>query len=441
MSPTRDTATFGGAAPLRGRVRLPGDKSLSHRALLFAALARGRSRLRNLATGEDVRATRHALGLLGVHARAIPDDNGAGDVVAVSGAGFDGLQEPDDVVDCHNAGTAMRVLAGLLAGRPFLSVLTGDGSLRQRPMARVVTPLRQMGAQIDGRNDGASAPLVIRGGGLHGIDYDLPMASAQVNSALVLAALQAMGGSAIVEPAPSRAHTERMLAALGAPVSVVGRAVHVQGDGADWSGFDIDVPGDPSSAAFFAVAAAITPGSAIVIEGVSVNPTRTGFVDVLRRMGADVDVVVTGEVLGEPVGDIRATHSPLVATTMSGDEIPNVQDEIPVLAMAAAFAEGVTEVRDAEELATKESNRIGAIQQELMQLGINVEARRDGLVIRGGVPRGGATLKSHGDHRIAMAAAVAAHALPDATTVRGWRAVAVSYPEFEDHFGALTEAP
>jgi 3-phosphoshikimate 1-carboxyvinyltransferase len=440
MSPTRDTATFGGAAPLRGRVRVPGDKSLSHRALLFAALARGRSTLRNLATGEDVRATRQALEQLGVRVRATADDGDA-DLVAVSGAGFDGLSEPESVLDCRNAGTAMRVLAGLLAGRPFLSVLTGDGSLRSRPMARIVAPLRQMGAQVDGRADGTRAPLVIRGGGLRGIDHALPVASAQVKSAIVLAALQAKGESTIVEPAPSRDHTERMLAALGAPVSVDGQGVHVHGDGAEWNAFDLEVPGDPSSAAFFAVAAAITPGSEVIVERVSVNPTRTGFVDVLRRMGADVEVIPTGEVLGEPVGDIRAAHHALVATTMAGREIPNVQDEIPVLAMAAAFAKGVTEVRDAEELAVKESNRIGAIQQELMQLGINVEARRDGLLIRGGAPRGGTTLKSHGDHRIAMAAAVAAHALPDATTVRGWRAVAVSYPAFEEHFRVLTGEP
>ncbi len=435
MSAGRDSATFGGAAPLRGRVRVPGDKSLSHRALLLAALARGRSRLAHLATGDDVRATRHALEALAVRCR---DDDTEPSTVHVIGGGFDGLREADSVLDCHNAGTAMRVLAGVLAGRPFLSVLTGDASLRSRPMARIVAPLRRMGAHIDGREDGTLAPLTIRGGGLVGCDHELAVASAQVKSALVFAGLQADGTTAVIEPAPTRDHTERMLRALGAPVSVDGATVRVSRVDEPWDAFEIDVPGDPSSAAFFAVAASITPGSEIVIEGVAVNPTRIGFVDVLARMGARISVVVTGEVLDEPVGEIHVAHGPLTGTTMEGDEIPNIQDEIPVLAMAAAFAEGVTEVRDAAELAVKESNRIGAVQQELTQLGIGCEARRDGFVIRGGVPRGGGTLKSHGDHRIAMAAAVAAHAIEADSTVRGWRSVAISYPEFEADLRALT---
>ncbi|HEY3834081.1 MAG TPA: 3-phosphoshikimate 1-carboxyvinyltransferase [Acidimicrobiia bacterium] len=433
-----DEATFGGARPLRGSLRLPGDKSLSHRSLIFAAVARGTSRLRSLAPGADVAATRRIAGQLGVRMRDVDD------AAVITGHGFTGLREAEDLLDCANSGTSMRVLAGLLAGRPFLSVLAGDGSLSKRPMARVVEPLRAMGAAIDGRHDGTLAPLTIRGGGITGARLAPAVASAQVKSAIMLAALQAEGATEITEPARSRDHTERMLTALGASVAVDGRTVRVEPIAsldAPWDGFDIDVPGDPSSAAFFAVAAVITPGSEVVLEHVAVNPTRLGFVDVLRRMGAPIEVHETGVVLGEPVGDIVVRSAPLVATTLEGDEIPSVLDEIPVLAVAAAFADGVTEIRDAAELVVKESNRIGAIQQELAQLGIGVEARADGLTIRGGVARSGSPLKSHGDHRIAMMAAVAAHGLEEPSVVRGWQCVAVSYPAFAEDLQRLAGEP
>ncbi len=422
---------FGGVRPLRGRLRLPGDKSISHRALLFAALATGRSRLTNLATGDDVLATRTALDALGVGIRT------GADAVTVSGTGLSGWREPEAVLDCANSGTTMRVLSGALAGRPFLSVLTGDSSLRQRPMRRVSDPLRAMGAHVDGRADGAFAPLVVRGDDLHGVRHDLPVASAQVKSALMLAGLQAEGTTDIISPALSRDHSERMLAALGVPVEVEGRCVRVQ-PGAPVP-FQLDVPGDPSSAAFFVVAALITPGSDLTIETLSLNPTRTGFIEVLRRMGAEIEIEPIDERCGEPVGELRVHAGPLIATTIEGDEIPNVQDEIPALAVAAAFADGVTEVRGAAELALKESNRIGALHQELSELGLAVETRPDGLVIRGGQPRA-ALLKSHGDHRMAMALAVAANAIDGESTVRGWQAVSSSYPEFADDFARLTSA-
>jgi 3-phosphoshikimate 1-carboxyvinyltransferase len=422
---------FGGARALHGRLRLPGDKSISHRALLFAALATGRSSLTNLATGDDVRATREALDALGVGIRT-----GAA-AVTVSGNGLAGWREPEIVLDCGNSGTTMRVLSGALAGRPFLSVLTGDSSLRQRPMRRVVEPLRAMGATVDGRADGTHAPLVIRGGPLQGVRHDLAVASAQVKSALMLAGLQAEGTTEIVSPATSRDHSERMLAALGVPIAVDGFAVRVQA-GAPES-FSLEVPGDPSSAAFFVVAALITPGSDLTIESLALNPTRMGFVDVLRRMGADIESEIIEERCGEPVGELRVRSSALTATMIVGDEIPNVQDEIPALAVAAAFAEGVTEVRDAAELALKESNRIGALHQELSEMGLPVEARPDGLVIRGGLPRP-ALLKSHGDHRIAMAMAVAANAIDGESTIRGWQAVSSSYPEFADDLARVTGA-
>jgi 3-phosphoshikimate 1-carboxyvinyltransferase len=419
----------GGRRPLRGRLRVPGDKSISHRALIFAALADGRSSITHLATGGDVHATRVALTALGVRLRD------AGDAVVIDAGGIDRWWEPDAVLDCDNSGTTMRIMAGALAGRPFLSILTGDASLRGRPMRRVVDPLRAMGAVIDGRDDASHAPLVIRGGALRGMTHDLPVASAQVKSACIVAGLQAGGTTVINSPGASRDHSERMLGALGAPVTVDGLRVQVEA-GAP-SAFELDVPGDPSSAAFFAVGAAITPGSDVVLEGMSCNPTRIGFLDVLRRMGADLELTVQGDACGEPFGELRVRASTLHATTIEGDEVPNVIDEIPALAIAAAFADGVTDIRDAEELVVKESNRIGALHQELSQLGLGVEARSDGLQIRGGQPAA-AALKSHGDHRIAMAAAIAANAIDGESTVRGWRAVDSSYPEFADHLAELT---
>jgi 3-phosphoshikimate 1-carboxyvinyltransferase len=420
--------TIAGPRPLRGTVRVPGDKGISHRALLLAAMASGRSTIRGLADGDDVRRTRVALEHLSVRVK-----DSAPSTVSVQGAGVDGLREPDAVIDCGNSGTTMRTLSGLLAGRPFLSVLTGDASLQTRPMGRVVRPLRALGAHIDGRADGELAPLVVRGGGLAGRRVDLDVASAQVKTALILAGLQAEGTTEVVEPAPSRDHTERMLRALGAPVvSVDDRTTRVEA-GAP-TAFELDAPGDPSSAALFAVAACITPGSAITIDDVCLNPRRLGFVDVLRRMGARIETEPARERLGEPVGRLVVEASPLFATSIVPDE--GMIDEIPVLAVAAAFADGVTEIHGIAELRVKESDRINTIQQELTQMGVGVQAQPDVLTIRGGEPRP-AMFKSHGDHRIAMAAAVAANAMPGESTVRGWHSVAVSYPHFADDLAAL----
>jgi 3-phosphoshikimate 1-carboxyvinyltransferase len=292
-----------------------------------------------------------------------------------------------------------------------------------------------MGARIDGRQGGERVPLSIRGCGLVGRRHELAVASAQVKTALLLAGLQADGSTEVVEPAPSRDHTERLLPELGADLHPIPGGVRVTPGGLQ--PFELTVPGDPSSAAFFVVGACVTPGSDLVIEDVCLNPRRIGFVDVLRRMGAKIDVEVTGERGGEPVGRIHVLSSPLSATVMRGAEIPSIIDEIPALAVAAAFAEGVTEIDDAAELRAKESDRIGTVAQELSQLGVAVEARPAGLVIHGGRPRPG-LLKSHGDHRIAMAAAVAANACAGSSTVRGWRAVEVSYPTFAQHLNELT---
>lgn len=416
-----------GGVPLRGRIRLPGCKGISHRALLFAGFADGTSRITNLAPGDDVGRTASALTALGV------PTNREGDDVEIIGTGFDGIGEPDDVVDCGNSGTTLRLLAGLLAGRPHLAVLTGDASLRSRPMGRVVRPLRSLGALIDGAAEASRAPLTVRGGGLVGERVELEVASGQVKTAVVLAGLQAGGVTEIVEPDPSRDHTERMLGALGAPLERIDdRTLRVHA-GAP-SPFELEVPGDPSSAAFFVVAAAIVPGSSIVIEGVSLNPGRVGYLDVLREMGARIEATVTGEVLGEPFGDITVESAPLHGTVITSREA--IVDELPVLAVAAAFAEGVTEIRGAAELAVKESNRITTLQEELSRLGVEVEARADGLQIHGTTPHG-ATMTSHGDHRIAMAAAVAGAGAQGGTIVAGWDAVAVSYPGFAQDLAQL----
>jgi 3-phosphoshikimate 1-carboxyvinyltransferase len=427
-----------GPRPLRGRLRVPGDKSISHRAVLFAALARGASRLSGLADGGDVAASRAAVEALGAKVRETNGPSGE-PVLVVRGAGFEGLLEPEGVIDCGNSGTSIRLLAGILAGRPFHTILTGDSSIVRRPMGRVVDPLRLMGARIDGRDGGRLAPLAIRGGGLTGMRLELAVASAQVKTALMLAGLQADGATEITEPALSRDHTERLLPALGAVLSAIPGGVRIEpaGDGG-LTATDLAVPGDPSAAAFFVVGACVTPGSDLVVEDVCLNPTRIGFVEVLRRMGADVEVEVKEERGGEPVGDIRAAAGPLRATTMAGAEIPSIIDEIPALAVAAAFASGTTTVADAAELRVKESDRIGTIAQELSQLGIAVETRPDGLVITGGRPKA-ALLKSHGDHRIAMAAAIAANACDGPSTVRGWSAIASSYPRFAADLAAVTE--
>jgi 3-phosphoshikimate 1-carboxyvinyltransferase len=426
---TGERITITGARPLRGRLRLPGEKGISHRAVVVGAVARGDTRVRGLAPGDDVTRTSTAMVDLGV---GIVVD---GEATVISGSGFDGLRAPDGPIDCGNSGTTMRVLAGLLAGRPFSSRLTGDASLATRPMRRVVEPLRALGAHIDGADGGDRAPLDIRGTRLVGRRVELPVASGQVKTAMVLAGLQADGTTEIVEPRPSRDHTERMLVALGAPISRVSdRELRVERGEVD--AFDLSVPGDPSSAAYFVVGALVTPGSELVLEGVALNQGRLGFVDALRAMGGAIDVVPRGEQLGEPVGDITVRSSRLQATTVVCQEA--FIDEVPALAVAAAFAEGATEFCDAAELRVKESDRVVTTIGMLGALGIEADPRPDGLVVHGGAPRGG-TVTSHGDHRIALAAAIAANGIAGTSIIEGWEAIAVSYPRFTEDLAIVTE--
>jgi 3-phosphoshikimate 1-carboxyvinyltransferase len=411
---------------LRGRLRVPGDKSISHRAILLAALAEGRSQLRGLSDGTDVS---HTVGAVRACGAAVERGNGDPPVVAITG-GRGRLHEPGNVIDVGNSGTGIRLLAGWSAGFAWLTVLTGDESIARRPMDRVAEPLRAMGAAVDGRDGGRLPPLVVRGGRLHGIDYLLPVASAQVKGAVLLAALAAEGATTVREQVAVRAHTEELLAICGADVKVEPGSVTV-GPSA-LAPFDLDVPGDPSQAAFWVVAACIVPGSDLVVEHTYVGPARAGFVGVLQRMGADLVVERFDE--ATRTADLHARHAPLRATSVGGAEIPGLIDEIPVLAVAAALAEGTTIFADAAELRVKESDRIASMTAGLSGVGADVEPRDDGLVVHGsgGRPLAGGAVDARGDHRVAMAMAVAGLATAGPTSVAGWEAVATSYPTFEE---------
>ncbi len=423
---TADIARVHGARRLRGTVRVPGDKSLSHRSLLFNALATGEARVRGFLDGADCRATLAALRAMGV---AITEE---GDTLLVRGAGPDGLREPENVLDCANSGTTTRLLLGILSGQPFAAALTGDGSLRRRPMGRVTEPLSRMGARFLGRADDTLLPLAVRGGGLHGIEYALPVASAQVKSALLLAALFADSPTTLTGRTDSRDHTERMLRAMGADVRKRGGAITLT-PGSPLVARDVEVPGDISSAAFWLVAGTAHPDAEITVTNVGVNPSRTGILDMLRMMGADIAVTNEREVSGEPVADLTARSSRLLGAEIGGDLVPRGIDELVVLAVAASVAEGTTTVRDAAELRAKESDRVTATVAGLRRLGVRAEAREDGYTVMGpNALLASDALDSHDDHRLAMTWGIAALLAPDgeATAIRDASAVDVSYPGF-----------
>ncbi|MCL5025892.1 MAG: 3-phosphoshikimate 1-carboxyvinyltransferase, partial [Chloroflexi bacterium] len=350
--------------------------------------------------------------------------------VRVNGVGLDGLREPPDVLDAGNSGTTTRLLSGILAGQPFLSVITGDASLRRRPMDRIAQPLRRMGATVLARA-GGRLPLAISGGGLQGIEYALPVASAQVKSCILLAGLYAAGRTTVVEPAPARDHTERMLRAMGVEVSREGNRISLAG-GQQPQGIDIEVPGDVSSAAYFLVAGAVVPGSEVLVENVGVNPTRPGALEALAAMGAEVALENRRDVGGEPVADLRVRGGRLRGTEIGGEIIPRLIDELPVLALAATQAEGRTLVRDAAELRVKESDRIHTVVTELQKMGARIEEQPDGFVVEGPTPLRGAGVGSYGDHRLAMSLAVAALVARGDTTISDAECVNVSFPGFMD---------
>jgi 3-phosphoshikimate 1-carboxyvinyltransferase len=415
--------TTGRAAPLRGRIRVPGDKSVSHRAIMFASLADGVSRITGFLEGEDTRATAAVFRALGVRIDA-PND---GERI-VHGVGVDGLRGTDAALDCGNAGTAMRLLAGLLAAQAFDSTLIGDASLSKRPMRRVIEPLAAMGARIDS-TDGLP-PLRIRGGQrLHGIDYTLPVASAQVKSALLLAGLYADGETTVREPHPTRDYTESMLRQFGVAIDYAPGYATLRG-GQRLHASDVDVPADFSSAAFFLVAASIVPGSDLMLEAVGMNPRRTGLLAVLRDMGADITVERESVQGGEPVADLRVRHAPLRGIEVPVDRVPDMIDEFPALFVAAALAEGATVVRGAAELRVKESDRLATMSTALRNLGARIDETADGATIHGSAALGGGRVHAHGDHRIAMSAAVAGQMAAGAVVVDDCDNVATSFPGF-----------
>lgn len=408
------------------------DKSISHRAVILSSLSNGKSLIRNFLRAEDPFSTINSFRRLGIE---IEDK---GDDIIVHGRGIYGLTEPDDVIDCGNSGTTIRMLSGILAGNPFFSVLTGDQSLRGRPMARVITPLAEMGAEIISRSGNRYPPIAIKGKKLKPIKYNLPVASAQVKSAVLLAALYTDGNTEIVEPAKSRDHTERMLPAFGAVLEIEGLRVRIKG-GPDLVGREVYVPGDFSSAAFFIVAALLIPHSDITIKGVGINPTRTGLLDALKKMGAGIQLSDIRNLSGEPVADIHCRGGvELKAIELTKEHIPSLIDEFPILCVAAAQASGVTSIRGAEELRVKESDRISSIAEGLRKMGAEIVEFNDGLSIKGKASLKGALVESYGDHRIAMSMAIAGLIAEGTTTINGVSSVNISFPGFFQMIRKLT---
>ncbi|MFZ2950484.1 MAG: 3-phosphoshikimate 1-carboxyvinyltransferase [Desulfuromonadaceae bacterium] len=418
-----NSITIQPAASVRGEITVPGDKSISHRSIMLGAIANGVTTVRGFLRGEDNLSTMHAFRAMGVE---INDD---GETIRITGRGLHGLKEPGDVLDCGNSGTTIRLITGLLSGQSFFSVVTGDQYLRKRPMKRVVEPLSRMGAHISGRSGGTLAPLAINGGSLKGIDYQSPVSSAQIKSSIMLAGLYADGETTVSEPSLSRDHSERMFDLFGASLVRNDCGVTVRG-GVELTARDVTVPGDISSAAFFIVAALITPHSELLIKNVGVNPSRTGVIDILQAMGGDIRLLDQRDVSGEPVADILVRSSRLKGIAIAGSVVPRAIDEFPAVCIAAARAEGVTTVRDARELRVKETDRITAMAVNLGKLGITVVETEDGMDITGSDRLLGGIVDSSGDHRIAMSMSVAALVASGAITVTDIACVATSFPTF-----------
>lgn len=420
------------ASHFKGKFSPPPDKSISHRAIILSSLSTGKSTIKNFLTAEDPLSTVNAFRKLGVSIEEKLD------LMIVKGKGLYGLKEPDNVIDCGNSGTTIRMLSGVLSGNPFFSVLSGDESLRKRPMGRIIVPLQMMGAGITARSENRYPPIAIKGKKLQPVNYAMPVASAQVKSAILLAGLYADGVTEIVEPSKSRDHTERMLQSFGAHIIVDGLKVRIQG-APDLKSLDIQVPGDFSSAAFFIVGALLIENSDLMIREVGINPTRTGIIRVLKEMGAQIEIINQKDVSGEPVADIYCKGgSELKSIEISKDHIPLLIDEFPILCVAATQAVGTTIIRGAEELRVKESDRISSISTELRKMGAIVEEFSDGLNIKGKTTLKGATVESHGDHRIAMALSIAALIADGTTIINGISSVSISFPGFFEALKKLT---
>lgn len=413
-----------------GEITPPGDKSISHRTIILGSLARGKTRASGFLASRDTLATANAFRNMGIEVEV-----DAGEV-EIAGRGLFGLKEPRKAIDAENSGTTARLLTGVLSAQSFRSTITGDDSLRRRPMSRVTVPLRSMGARISG--EGEVLPLRITGSELQGIDYSSPVASAQVKSAILLAGLYAAGGTSVTEPERTRDHTERMLRYFGVPVEVSGTRVSVS-PGVEFSGTELEIPSDISSAAFFIVAALVNPGSEIVVKNVGLNPLRTGVLDILREMGADISVENRRECCGEPVGDLIARHGALGAVRIEGESVSRAIDELPVISVAACFAEGETVISGAGELRVKETDRISAMTDELSKLGADISETPDGMIINGTGELRGARCESRGDHRVAMSLAVAATRARGETVIGDAGCVSISFPEFFPLFETLAD--
>ena len=409
--------------PLTGELVIPGDKSISHRAVMLGALAQGDTEITHFLNGADCLSTIECFRKLGI---SIETDSRR---ILVHGRGLHGLSAPSSVLDCGNSGTTTRLISGILAGQPFSSELTGDASIRKRPMGRIITPLRSMGASIESLSGNGCAPLRIDGKPLHGTHYHSPVASAQVKSCVLLAGLYADGSTSVTEPALSRNHTELMLRYFGAQVTSEGTTASVTPE-PRLHGGNVEVPGDISSAAYFLAAALLVPGSEVLLRHVGINPTRDGILRVVRAMGGEVQLLNETVSGGEPAADLLVRHSSLHGTTIEGGLIPTLIDELPVLAVLAAFAEGTTVIRDAAELRVKESDRLSILVESLSAMGADVTGTEDGMIIRGGKPLHGAVIDSHLDHRIAMSFAVGALAADGVTEIRDADCVRISYPDF-----------
>ncbi len=421
------------AKSFKGEFSPTPDKSISHRAVIFSSLSKGKSIIRNFLRAEDPISTINAFRALGV------DIEDTGDEIIVNGNGIYGLKEPHNVIDCGNSGTTIRMLSGVLSGNPFFSVLTGDESLRKRPMGRVITPLRQMGAEIIARLENKYPPVAIKGRRLNAIRYTMPVASAQVKSAILLAGLYADGETEIIEPAKSRDHTERILPAFGAEIKVDGLNVRIKG-GTELKGAEVHVPGDFSSAAFFIVGALLIKNSDVTIRGVGINPTRTGLIIALKEMGAEIEIYNIKNLSGEPVADIHCKGgAELKAINITKEKIPALIDEFPILCVAATQAKGATTIGGAEELRVKESDRIKGMATELRKMGAEIEEFDDGLSITGNRRLKGAVVESYRDHRIAMSMSIAGLIADGTTTINGITSVNISFPGFFEILRRLTK--
>lgn len=413
---------FQKADTLRGEVTVPGDKSISHRAVMFGSLAEGLTEVTNFLQGADCLSTIDAFRKMGIAIENTPEK------LLVHGRGLHGLQTPSSILDMGNSGTTTRLISGILAGQAFESTLTGDASLQKRPMRRIIEPLSMMGAKLVSERDNDCVPLHITGSPLHGIHYHSKVASAQVKSAVLLAGLYADGETLVTEPTPSRNHTEIMLRTFGADLHSEGKTARIAPE-PHLEGQKINVPGDISSAAYFIAAGLIVPGSEILIKNVGINPTRDGILKVAREMGGNI-TTLNENYNGEPTADLLVKYSPLHGITIEGDIIPTLIDELPVINVMAACAEGTTVIRDAAELKVKESNRIDVMVQYLGAMGCDITGTEDGMIISGGKPLHGAEIDSHLDHRIAMSFAVASLVAEGVTKIKGSDVVTISYPNF-----------